>query len=173
LGGATSSPEPSEEPTDEAPEESDPDAIPSEYPEAGLTFTNMPDLQGKWRGALRTYVDYQRGVGVGGRNAEVSALVHGNASAELIDQHRQSVKYQQDNDVRFGGEVVIEFLESRRRTDALLVLETCVDTSSEWLEIGGERRPVDGAPRGKALIVVHRGDDGWLVVSSTRDEGGC
>jgi hypothetical protein len=61
-GGTAETPEQPVEEAEEPTEDVDPDAIPSEYPDVELTFKDLPELEGEWREALRTYVDYDRGL---------------------------------------------------------------------------------------------------------------
>jgi hypothetical protein len=173
-GGATSSAETSEEPADEGTEASGPGAIPSEYPESGLTFANMPDVEEELLEALRAYVDYERGVRMALREAELNDLVRQNGADLEVQKVRQSVQYQVDNNIRYRGEVVIAFVERHRRSETVMQFETCVDGTGLWLEVGGERRPIDGGDRpSKRSISVTLGPDGWQVYSQERPEGRC
>jgi hypothetical protein len=162
-GGATSSPEPSEEPTDQATEESDPDAIPSEYPGERVSFVGLPDLRGKWRQGLKTYVDYERGLIASTSSGELNDLLTENTSPQELDGIERGLKYGRDHNQEYGGPVRIEILKVHRSGNTMGI-ELCLDLTDAWWRHDGELQPPDEFP-GKSTALVRRGENGWKVMS--------
>jgi hypothetical protein len=161
-----------EEPTDQATEEADPDAIPSEYPDAGLEFTNIPDLDGKWRRAFRTYIDYERGVSIANRDGEITGLLTDNAAENLVTANRRSINYRTQNDIWGRGITVVD-VKRVERQGRVLLLELCADLSGAWSVVEGVDQPPEEGFRLGSTVLVRQANDGWRVLQDDVEERDC
>jgi len=162
-------PEPSE-PVSSAPAD---DAIPTSYPEVGLEFTALPEVEGPALDALATYVEFERGMRQLGRTANTNRLLAETASPAFQPTIDSTLDYLRDGDIRYRGSVTVDVaLDGAGASTA--VLELCADGTDLQLVTAGRPGPITGPARVPMRVILSNGQGtGWAVDQYESQEGTC
>ncbi|SEF16179.1 hypothetical protein [Jiangella alba] len=174
LGESTTtapSAEPSADPT-ETP--SDDPAGPTEhaFPDAGVTIVTPPPSGPAEQAALAAYVEFAREWRWSLREVRLSEQLPALAVAPVVQTVEDSLAYQEENGIRYGGEMVITPVVEESG-DALVVLGGCIDGSAVLLVDDGEERPPDGVDEHPVIpmrVVLGNDGSGWKVNENTLHE---
>jgi hypothetical protein len=153
-------------------EPADPEAIPTSYPEVGLEYDGLPELEGKYRDALATFVAFDRGRLQLLREAKMNALVTKNAAEQVVATFQSTASYLQQHNAHYRGTSVASFADVSEGGD-LLGLDLCLDgTELRYVE-GGSASAPEGPARVpfRAIVTLHDGT--WTVTEASSQEGTC
>jgi hypothetical protein len=157
--------------TSEPPSEG-PAPIPSHYPDVGLEYDGLPDLEGKYRDALEVFVAFDRGRLQLLREARMNALVSDNAAEQVVGTYQSTVTYLQEHGAHYRGTSVATFDDVETDGD-LLGLDLCLDgTELRYVE-GGSATAPEGPSRVPFRVIVTQHDGSWTVTEASTQEGSC
>lgn len=152
----------------------EPEAIPSSYPEVGLEYVDLPELDAPYRAALETFVAFDRGRLELMRKVRMNALLSDNAAPAVVAGWDDTLRYLRERDAHYRGETVATFVDVSHEK-GFLGLELCVDGSGlRWVE-DGRAGAVPGSREGGVPLraIVTRTDGGWKVTEAQSQEGTC
>ena len=149
-----------------------PAEIPTSYPGVGLEFTDLPDLTGTEREALRTYVDYERGMRRLSRTGQPNALITDHAAPAMRTTVDSTVEYLRSTDTRYRGTAGIAVAVDGAGGRAA-VFDLCIDGTDLELIRGGSAQPIEGPERVPARVVVSREGGTWRVSQYETLETSC
>lgn len=153
-------------------EGADPEAIPSSYPAVGLEYDGLPELEGKYRDALATFVAFDRGRLQLLREAKMNALITGNAAQQVVATFQSTASYLQQNNAHYRGTTVASFDNVEEGND-LLGLDLCLDgTELRYVE-GGSASAPEGPARVPFRVILTLHDGTWTVTEAGSQEGSC
>lgn len=139
--------------------------------EAGVTVTDLPQLEGAYATALQTYVDFEEGRRRVARTGEMNTQLSFSAVGAIGRRYRQAAQELAGAGETYGGEVVVEVLDVRTR-DTVMTIDLCVDATG--LEVP------DGAPEllGRAgrvpeRVTVANLEGPWRVTRAEPVAGSC
>jgi hypothetical protein len=168
-------------PTSEATSSSDPTeltappgpkSIPTSYPDVGLEYDGLPDLDGKYRDALEVFVDFDRGRLELLRDAKMNSLLSKNAAEPVVATYQSTATYLQDHNAHYRGTSVASFNSVKTDGD-LLGLDLCLDgTDLRYVEAGAASAP-DGPSRVPYRVIVTQTGGSWTVTEAATQEGSC
>lgn len=172
---ASSTPEDTAAP-DDSPAESeggDPTAAATptthEFADAGVTVVAPAASSPAEEAALATYVEFARQWRKSLRDVQLSETLPDLAARPIIDGIERSLAYQEENAIRYGGEVVFSpTIEDS--SDNLVVLGGCVDGSHLTLIDDGEEKTPDGLDEHPVVpmqVVIGNSGAGWMVNENT------
>lgn len=148
------------------------ETIPTSYPAVGLEYDGLPDVEGKYRDALETFVAFDRGRLQLLHEAEMNPLVTKNAAEQVVATFRSTATYLQQNDAHYRGTTVASFSDVEEGND-LLGLDLCLDgTELRYVE-GGSASAPDGPARVPFRVIVTLRDGTWTVTEASTQEGTC
>lgn len=170
-GGDPGTSEPTDDPTTAPTEEP---AGPTEhaFPEAGVTIVTQPPAGPAEEAALAAYVEFAREWRWSLREVRLSEQLPALAVAPVVQTVEDSLAYQQENGIRYGGEMVISPVVEQT-SDTLVVLGGCIDGSAVLLVDDGEERPPDGVDEHPVIpmrVVLGNDGSGWKVNENTLHE---
>lgn len=177
-GDPSSENSPDLEPTSEATESTttsapdDPEAIPTSYPDVGLEYDGLPDLDGKYRDALEVFIAFDRGRLQLLREAQMNAMVSDNAAEQVVSTWQSTAAYLQDNGAHYRGMSVATFDDVKTDGD-LLGLDLCLDGTELRYVQGGSASAPDGPSRVPFRVIVTQHDGSWKVTEAATQEGSC
>jgi hypothetical protein len=149
-----------------------PKAIPSSYPDVGLEYDGLPDLDGKYRDALAVFVDFDRGRLELLRKAQMNPLLSKNAGEQVVSTYQSTATYLQDHNAHYRGTSVASFDNVKTDGD-LLGLDLCLDgTDLRYVEGGAASAP-DGPSRVPFRVIVTQAGGSWTVTEAATQEGTC
>ena len=168
LGPSSESTEPTESTTTSAPPEG-PDAIPASYPGVGLEYDGLPDLEGRYRDALETFVAFDRGRLQLLREAKMNPLLSDNAADPVVANWQATATYLQDNDAYYRGTSVATFGDVQTKGD-LLGLDLCLDGTELRYVQGGAASAPEGPAQVPFRVIVTQNDGTWTVTEAATQE---
>ncbi|WP_157574753.1 hypothetical protein [Jiangella muralis] len=142
------------------------------FPDAGVTIVTPPAAGPPEEAALAAYVEFAREWRWSLREVRLSEQLPGLAVAPVVQTVEDSLAYQEENGIRYGGEMVISPVVEEA-TDNLVVLGGCIDGSAVLLVDDGEERPPDGVDEHPVIpmrVVLGNDGSGWKVNENTLDE---
>ena len=149
--------------TSSAPE--GPQPIRSSYPDVGLEYDGLPDLEGKYRDALEVFVTFDRGRLQLLREAQMNPLLADNAAEQVVSTFQSTATYLQEHDAYYRGTSVASF--DNVETDGnLLGLDLCLDGTQLRYVQGGSASAPEGPARVPFRVIVTQNDG-----SVDRDRG--
>ncbi len=149
-----------------------PDAIPASYPEVGLEYDGLPDLDGRYRDALEAFIAFDRGRLQLLREAKMNPLLSDNAADPVVSGWQDTATYLQDNDAFYRGTSIATFDNVETEGD-LLGLELCLDgTGLRYVE-GGSASAPEGPARVPFRVIVTQAGGSWQVTEASTQEGSC
>ncbi len=164
---AASSSEPTELTTPPGPK-----PIPTSYPDVGLEYDGLPDLDGKYHDALAVFVDFDRGRLELLRDAQMSPLLSKNAAGQVVATYQSTATYLQDHNAHYRGTSVASF-DSVETDGDLLGLDLCLDgTDLRYVEDGSASAP-EGPSRVPYRVIVTQAGGSWTVTEAATQEGSC
>ena len=167
TSGATSSDEPTELTTPPGPK-----PIPTSYPDVGLEYDGLPDLDGKYLDALEVFVDFDRGRLELLREARMNPLLSKNAAEPVVATYQSTATYLHDHDAYYRGTSVASFGDVKTDGD-LLGLDLCLDGSELRYVEGGDASAPSGPARVPYRVIVTQADGTWTVTEAATQEGSC
>lgn len=168
---ADPSADPSDDPTQTPADEP---AGPTEhaFPDAGVTIVTPAPSGPAEEAALAAYVEFAREWRWSLREVRLSEQLPALAVAPVVQTVEDSLAYQEENGIRYGGEMVIT-PQVEETGDNLVVLGGCVDATALLLVDDGEERPPDGVAENPVIpmrVVLGNDGSGWKVNENTLDE---
>ncbi|MGA9746832.1 MAG: hypothetical protein WBQ50_05195 [Nocardioides sp.] len=162
---------PSESPGSAAP---DGEQLALDYPDVGLTYAALPEVEGAQADALATYVAYEHGLRRLSRTARISPELADAAGQSLMPTLRNTVKYLKSNDLRYAGTTTIDVTVDGGSSQTM-VLDLCTDATDLRLVSKGNERPVKGLQRAKGRVTLNTvgGTSDWAVTDYTTLEEPC
>lgn len=134
------------------------------YPDEGVTFANLPDVDPSHADALAVFVAFERGNIQLYKDARMNDLVADNATADVRDQFEASAADLRENDTVFRGETTIDITGFDDSRPELLQVSACFDdTKTQQIKNGGEGRPLRGDPRTLFAVTVVKIAGDWKV----------
>jgi hypothetical protein len=149
-----------------------PKPIPSSYPEVGLEYDGLPDLEGKYRDALEVFVAFDRGRLQLLREAKMNALVSDNAAQPVVGTFQGTADYLQNEGAHYRGTSVATFDDVETDGD-LLGLDLCLDGTELRYVDGGSATAPEGPARVPFRVIVTQHDGSWTVTEASTQEGSC
>lgn len=148
-----------------------PEPLPSSYPEVGLTYKNLPELDGEYRDALTAFIAYDRARLKLLREARMNPELKTHAAPKLVARFTNTVDYLVEHDTYYRGSTVTTLRELWTR-NRMLGFDICLDGSGlRWLE-NGQPVPVPGEPREVFRIVVTNVGGTWKA-TDFEPQGAC
>lgn len=141
-----------------------------DYPEDGVDLVDPPILEGVYRRALQTYVDFERGRRLAARDGRVGRLLSFSATAPVVDPYRAALT-SYDSAGSYAGDVVVEFLDAQPR-GRVLRIDVCVDATALQVPDGA---PVllGEATRAPQQVDVSNIEGLWRVTRAEPVDGTC
>lgn len=140
-----------------------------EFTDAGVTVVAPAASSPAEEAALATYVEFARQWRKSLRDVQLSETLPDLAARPIIDGIERSLAYQEENAIRYGGEVVFSpTIEDS--SDNLVVLGGCVDGSHLTLIDDGEEKTPDGLDEHPVVpmqVVIGNSGAGWMVNENT------
>ena len=156
--------------TSSAPE--GPQPIRSSYPDVGLEYDGLPDLEGKYRDALEVFVTFDRGRLQLLREAQMNPLLADNAAEQVVASFQTTATFLHESNAHYRGTSVATF--DNVETDGnLLGLDLCLDGTELRYVQGGTASAPDGPARVPFRVIVTQNDDAWTVTEAATQEGSC
>jgi hypothetical protein len=178
------------EPTGETPAEVDPTEEPTPqdepgtglaggqthtFDDIGLTINEPDEVPEDAAFALDMYVTFAREWRWSLQEVEISDELQGIGSPTDLRRLERSIDYQEENGVRYGGEMVID-LEFAARSEHEVIFNGCLDvTDYYWADDDG-RNPVRGESgnhTASAVVTVANNSGIWLVSEDADLEEPC
>ncbi len=145
-----------------------------DYPDVGLTYAALPEVEGAQGDALATYVAYEHGLRQLSRTARISPELADAAGQSLMPTLRNTVKYLRSNHLRYAGTTTIDVTVDGGSSQTM-VLDLCTDATDLRLVSQGKERPVKGLQRAKGRVTLNTigGTSEWAVTDYTTLEEPC
>jgi hypothetical protein len=153
---------PSPEPEGEGPTE-------HRFPEAGVTVVEPAPADDTQAAALAAYVEFAREWRWSLREVQLSEQLAGLAVSPVVQTVEDSLDYQVDNGIRYGGEMIISPVVDRSEANTV-VLGGCIDGSAVLLVDDGVERIPDGVDEHPVIpmrVVLTNDGSGWKVNENT------
>ncbi|WP_183093072.1 hypothetical protein [Nocardioides stalactiti] len=140
-----------------------------DYPEEGVDLVEPPAVEGAYRQALQTYVDFERGRRLAARTGDITDLLALSAVAAVVDPYREAIKAYAG--APYAGDVRIEFLRVEPR-DTVLVIDLCVD-ATDLVVPDDAPTQLGEATRAPQRVEVRNYEGPWRVSKAVPVDGSC
>lgn len=174
IGGESSAEAPSEEPSESAAPDEGEGSLALDYPDVGLTYSALPEVEGAQADALAVYVAYEHGLRELSRTAKITPELADAAGESLRPTLANTVDYLKSNDIRYAGTTTID-VSVDGGNNQTLVLDLCTDATGLRLVTKGKEKPVKGLQRAKGRVTLNSagGTSTWVVTDYTTLEEPC
>jgi len=149
-----------------------PKPIPTSYPDVGLEYDALPDVEGKYRDALAVFVAFDRGRLQLLREAKLNPLLSDHAAEPVVATFQSTAAYLQQHNAYYRGTSTASFDDVEEEGD-LLGLDLCLDGSALRYVEGGSASAPDGPARVPFRVIVTQRDGTWTVTEASTQEGTC
>lgn len=141
-----------------------------DYPDEGVDIVGAPELDGVYRRALQTYVDFERGRRLTAREGRVDRMLAFNATSEVVDPYREALRAYGEGGA-YTGDVTVELLDVRPHGDRLLI-DVCVD-ATDLVVPDGAPTQLGEATRAPQHVEVTNILGPWRVTRAESVDGSC
>lgn len=141
-----------------------------DHPAEGVDLVDPPTLEGVYRRALQTYVDFERGRRLAARTGKPGRLLSFNATADVVDPYRKALRSAAAGS-SYDGLVVVEFVDAQTR-GGRLVLDLCIDATGLEVPDGGPAL-LGEATRAPQQVDVTNIEGLWRVTRADPVDGSC
>jgi hypothetical protein len=150
----------------------EPESIPTSYPDVGLEYDALPEVEGRYRDALEVFVAFDRGRLQLLREAKMNPLVTDHAAEPVVATFQSTAAYLKEHNAYYRGTSIASFDDVEEEGD-LLGLDLCLDgTELRYVE-GGSATAPEGPARVPFRVIVTQRDGTWTVTEASTQEGTC